>query len=537
MKKKQLLILAIAMALTSNVLTADTFDMGKVQVVGKDAQEEKINQVKNELNLNMGEKFNPMPEIIPDSTQDAIKPLTEKKIIQNIHKENKEEISISLGLGNNSANEIIIDGKGEKNGYTGDIKISRQAKDGYKSSVDDKQSFISGTVSSVGEGSYNLSVSGEYGSETFGQRGTNALPTPNVEIEDSGLRLGINGHSTLEDGAFFTGFAKIDSLSREINNSQVNFKEEDTVFSFNSGASYLKSLTPKFKGKAAIQIKSDKYTSTGNPDRDCTKTVLKLGGDYDLSTKAMANFGFKSISLMSKDRIAPFLKLDYRWAKPWQAILSYNEDLGNDSLEEIFMPARYVSDNPIAASHKKRLQGTVNYKTRKGHTLGIDIFSEKEEDAIEYLDFYDPGKAMLTSNFRFVNDAKRKGTTLRGAFKIEDNFKLKIKTTYQTPEDTASGRRLSYEPKRILDVGFNYTEGKFMMDFSRRAEFDRTAYSTTTSVGAEDYSRSDLVVRYKINKTYNAYLKIKDLYDEAKQLRYDVPEEGRLSVAGIEAHF
>ena len=45
MKKKQLLILATALALTSNVLTADTFDMGKVQVIGKDAQEEKIDQV------------------------------------------------------------------------------------------------------------------------------------------------------------------------------------------------------------------------------------------------------------------------------------------------------------------------------------------------------------------------------------------------------------------------------------------------------------------------------------------------------------
>ena len=537
MKKKQLLTLAIAMALTSNVLTADTFDMGKVQVVGKDAQEEKIDQVKNELNLSMGDKFNPMPEIIPDSNQDAIKPLTEKKIIQNIHKENKEEISVSLGLGNSGANEIIIDGKGEKNGYTGDIRISRQAKDGYKSSVEDKKGLIAGTVSSVGEGSYNLTFSGEYGYETFGQRGTNILPTPNVKIEDSGIRFGVNGHSTLEDGAFFTGFAKIDSLSRDTTNSRVNFNQEDSVFSFNTGASYLKSLTPKFKGKAAVQIKSDEYTSTGNPDRDFTKSALELGGDYELSNKAVANFGFKSINLMSKNSISPFFKLDYRWSKPWQAIVSYNEDLGNDSMEEIFMPARYVSDNPIKASHKKRLQGTVNYKTRKGHTLGVDVFSEKEEDAIEYLDFYDPGKAMLTSTFRFVPDAKRKGTTLRGAFKIEDNFKLKIKTTYQTPEDNATGRRLSYEPKRILDVGFNYTEGKFMMDFSRRAEFDRTAHSTTASMGAEDYSRSDLIVRYKINKTYNAYLKIKDLYDEAKQLRYDVPEEGRLSVAGIEAHF
>ena len=32
-------------------------------------------------------------------------------------------------------------------------------------------------------------------------------------------------------------------------------------------------------------------------------------------------------------------------------------------------------------------------------------------------------------------------------------------------------------------------------------------------------------------------IKIKDLYDEEKTLRYDVPEPGRRILGGIEAHF
>ena len=76
-----------------------------------------------------------------------------------------------------------------------------------------------------------------------------------------------------------------------------------------------------------------------------------------------------------------------------------------------------------------------------------------------------------------------------------------------------------------------------MVDFSRRAEFDRSAVTNLGTFGADDYSRSDLAVRYRLSDRFSTYLKIKDLYDEAKSLRYDVPEEGRVSLAGIEAHF
>jgi hypothetical protein len=356
-------------------------------------------------------------------------------------------------------------------------------------------------------------------------------------METDASRIWVNGNSTLEDGAFFKGYAAIDSLSRDIKNSALNFGEEQTVFSFSAGAGYLKKMGEKIKGRAELDLRSDKFTVSAGNDRELTKSVLLLGADYEISPKADAKFGFKRMSLMEKDATSPFAKLDYRLSEPWQLVLSYDEDLGNDSLERIFMPGRYVVANALEASRIKTLNGSVNYRTTRGDTFGIDLFSQKEEDAIEYTDTFDPGKSMLTSTFRFVNDASRKGMALRGNFKIENNFKINVKGTMQNPENENTGRRLSYEPKRILDVGLNYTEGKVMIDFSRRAEFDRSAHTNTGIFDADDYSRSDLAVRYRLNDRFSTYLKIKDLYDEAQSLRYDVPEEGRVSLAGIEAHF
>jgi outer membrane cobalamin receptor len=204
---------------------------------------------------------------------------------------------------------------------------------------------------------------------------------------------------------------------------------------------------------------------------------------------------------------------------------------------KVFLPARYVTNAPLEASRQKNLKGGINYRTHKGDTIGLELFKQTEYDALEYLDVYDPGKAMLTSGFRFLNEVERTGTSLKGQFKLENNFKFNIVSTWQKPENEANGQRVSYEPEKILDVGVNYSEGKWMVDFTRRAEFDRTARTPTTEFSAEDYSRSDLAVRYKMNNRFSAYLKIKDLYDEANEIRHNVPEEGRVTLAGIEAHF
>ncbi len=537
MQIRKIIAMAIAMSLGTGAYAADTFDMGKVQVVGKDAQSEKIDPSRQKISFDMGERTDPMPELVPEIGPAVYRPMTEKPTLENFHREDRDEISVSAGLGSRGSNELIINGKGTHEGYIGDVVIKRETRDGFKSLVDTSRTGLEATVSSTGEGSYSLTAGGEYSQEEYAQRGTSTIPTPHAGMETNYNRIFVNGNSTLEDGAFFKGYAGVDSLSRDISNSAINFNEEQTVFSGSAGASYLKKLGENFKGRAELDLKSDKFTVTAGDDRELTKSVLTLGGDYELSEKADARFGFKRMSLMDRDATAPFASLDYRFSEPWQFVLGYEEDLGNDSLEKIFMPGRYVVAGALEASHRKTLQGSINYRTNNGDTFGVDLFTQKELDAIEYTDIFDPGKSMLTSSFRFVDDARRRGMVLRGDFNIENNFRINIKSTFQNPEDEGAGRRLSYEPKRILDVGLNYTEGKVMVDFSRRAEFDRSAHTGAGVFSADDYSRSDLAVRYRLNNRFSTYLKIKDLYDEAKSLRYDVPEEGRVSLAGVEAHF
>jgi len=537
MQSKTVILLAIALGMGTALSASDTFDMGKVKVMGKDAQSGKIDPSAQKINFTMGERSAPMPELVPEVGPLEFRPMTEKQALENFHRENRDELSVAAGIGTRGSNELIINGKGTKEGYVGDVTIRRESRDGFNSFVDTRKTGLEATVSSTGEGSYSMTAGGEYAKEKYAQRGLKTNPSPDAGIENGTSRIWVKGNSTLEDGAFFTGKLAIDSLSRDITNSANGFNEEQTAFSVNGGAAYSKKLTDNLRGRAAIDLKNDKLTVSSGAERKLTKTVVDLGGEFDLSDKSMARFGFKKINLMSTDKTAPYASLDYRFNKPLQLVLSYDEDLGNDSMEKIFMPSRYVVSNALRASRIKTMKGAMNYRNNRGDTMGIELFSQKENDAIEYIDFHDPGKAMLTSNLSFVNDARRKGTALKGSFRIEDNFKINIKTTFQTPENNTSGRRLSYEPKRILDVGFNYTEGKFMVDFSRRAEFDRQAHTPTASFDADDYSRSDLAVRYKLNNRFSTYLKIKDLYDEAKQIQHNVPEEGRVSLAGIEAHF
>ncbi len=537
MQTRKLIALALAMGISSQLCANDTFDMGRVQVVGKDAQTEKIDPSRHQVTMDMGERNLPMPELVPETGPLEFRPMTEKQLLNNFHRENKDEISVAAGIGTRGANEIIVNGRGTKEGYLGNLSIRREKRDGFRSSVDTSKTSLEADVTSTGEDGYSLSGGGEYSVEEYAQRGMNAVPSPDAGIENRISRINVKGNSTLEDGSFFTGRVAIDSVARDIKNPLVSFSEEQTAFSVSAGATYLKKLAEKLKGRAALDLKKDNFTVSAGTDRDLTKTVFDLGGVYEVSEKATANFGLKRMSLMAKDATSPYASLDYRFSDPWQLLLSYEEDLGNDSFEKIFMPARYVAPSALIASHKRTTSGALNYRTRKGDTMGIELFRQTEEDGIEYLDFHNPGKRLLESQLSFVDEARKSGISLRGAFKIEDNFRITIKGTAQTTENNQTGQRLSYEPKRLLDVGFNYTEGKLMLDFTRRAEFDRKAHTPTASFDADDYSRSDLAVRYKLNDRFSTYLKIRDLYDEASKVRYDVPEEGRVTLAGLEAHF
>jgi hypothetical protein len=531
------LVLAVSGAAGAQTAGRDAYDLGKVQVVGKDAQNDRFAPDLGTLSDSMGERDLPMPELLPDAEPTRPRTLQEKSFVVPARQRTKDEVALSLGAGTRGARELNVSGQGTHSGYTGTVNLDHNRRDGYRSNVDDRRTDGQAAVTWSGEGNSQFSVDGNLGWHTFGQRGTRLNPTPDASIEDSRLRLGAKGHATLSDGAFFTAQAEILSASRKVDQPATAFNEDDSLFSGGVKAEYILQLKSQIKGKAGLEVRRDTWTAGNGNEQNLTKRVLALSGEYELKRRSFIEAGVKSLGLMAKNRTAPFLRFDHRWSDPLQFVLTYDEDLGNDRLHDIYMPARYVETTPLTASHRRRWQGTVNYRSGNGNTLGADVFREREQDALETVDFNDPVKGLLVSRHRFADDARRHGLRLRGAFKLDDHFRLALAHTYQTPEDRTHDRRLSYEPKRILDIGFGYLQGALQVDFERRAEFDRIAYLPVTSVGASDYSRSDLSVRYKINETFRAYLKIKDLYDEAKSLRYDVPEEGRVSVVGVEAHF
>jgi hypothetical protein len=325
MQTKTLIALSLAMSLGTQVWASDDFDMGKVQILGKDAQVERIDPADTAFGMEIGDRTEPLPHLVPETGPAEFKPMTEKQLLDNFHRENKEEISVAAGMGTRGSSELIINGKGAKEGYVGDLIIRREARDGYKSSFETKKTGLNAVVTSAGQGSYIVTAAGEYSKSQQAERGTRALPTPNAGFEDSVSRLSLKGNSTLEDGSFFKGYAAIDSIDRDVNNHALAFSEEQGVFSLAAGASYHKELHKKFRGKAGVDIRSDKFTTTGNPDRELTKTVLDLGGDLEISPKSNLNFGLKAMSLMERDRTAPYARLEYRWEKPWQAVLSYDE--------------------------------------------------------------------------------------------------------------------------------------------------------------------------------------------------------------------
>lgn len=301
MQAKTVILLAIALGMGSTLSAADTFDMGKVQVLGKDAQSEKIDPSAQKINFTMGERTTPMPELVPEAGPLEFRPMTEKQALDNFHRENRDELSVAAGLGTKGSNELIINGKGTKEGYIGDIIIRRESRDGYKSFVDTRKTGLEATVSSTGEGSYTLSAGGEYSNEKYAQRGLKAIPTPDAGIENGVSRISIKGNSTLEDGAFFSGNARIDSINRDITNSATGFNEEQTAFSLSGEAAYSKKMSDNFRGRAALNLKNDKFTVSSGADRKLTKTVIDLGGEYDVSEKSLVKFGLKKMSLMSKD--------------------------------------------------------------------------------------------------------------------------------------------------------------------------------------------------------------------------------------------
>ena len=544
---KKIIALAIACGISATAYAADTFDMGNVQVVGKDAQTDSISKSANDLAFGMTDKSIPLPELTPEMESLEYQPMAEKPIIENIHRENKNEFSAALGIGNKSSSEVFVNGKTQNDNYNADLIIFHHKKDGFNSTVDSKQTGIKARVTSYDNDSTTVNGGVEIldskgalrGTKTSINNGTDA----NAKLDDDHKRIWINGDKTLDNGAFLKGYAKVDLLERETSND-VHFSDDQDLKSFRVGATYKNRIDDKTKANATLDLRKEDLKSDCGNDISFTKTVAAFGATRELSPKTEGSFGVKAMKLKHDDRLSPYLNLSYKPDELWKISLGYEEDLGNDNLEKLFLPKnRYVDTKAFDfdASVKKTVKASVDYRTHNGDLLGLDLFSQKEDNSIEFLDVDNfDGRRILSSRPMYAN-AKRKGLTFRGDFAFEEGFTLTIRATTQSPKDT-HGNRLSYEAKNILDVGLNYKNDKWMFDFTRRAESGRKAFAAVNGGPFElhslsDYSRSDLAVRYRFNERFTGYIKVKDLYDEAKKIRYDVAEEGRVTLGGLEFHF
>lgn len=543
MQKKYIAALLLATALAGPSWAEDAFDLGGVEVVGKDAQSAKIEAIQHKLEFDMGDRKSAMPEIMPPESDISFRPITEKSTFENFHKENKNEYFVAAGLGSQGSKELLLNGHGTKKGYTGEFSLISEKKDGFYSNVDSSITSLKAHVGRLNT-NYNGAAEAEYTSSEYALRSRrDTVYNPNAGLKNSIFRLRAFGDSTDKNGGFVKASLSLNSLERDLTNASAAGETDQSIFAVSASASYIRKLGSRVRGRAEIELKNDKLEQRSS-DVDFTKTLVGVGAEYEMSTKATAAAGIKNINMKNKHKTVPFASFDYRFSEPWQLVLSYSEDLKNDDLEELYMPAHFVEQSGIRPSRQKNMKGSLNYKTQEGNTIGVDVFSQEENDAAEYIDVFSLKKQALESQINYAGKAKRKGSSIHGSFKVEDCLFVNLKGTFQTAKDDTDGHKLSYEPKKILEAGFNFKKNKLMLDFSRRAEYDRStrirndfAGALPFSVDAEDYSRSDLVIKYKFNDQYGAYVKVKDLYDEAKELRYNVQEEGRVTLAGLEAHF
>jgi hypothetical protein len=515
----------------------DAYDLGNVQVVGDNAQQEEMKPSPGEISREMGEKAEFLPEF-PEVSTISKTTLKEKPFEPSpAGKKISKRLTVELGKGSSDAFYGSLAGKGVYNDYEGKFEMLRETKDGFRSQSDDRKTEVTGSLKSFGDGKYEVKAEGGYLTDHFGQRGTRVNPTPTAGINDTASRFSVKGNSTTQEGAFITGLVAVESQKREIVHPIKNFREEGEHYSGLVQGEYLKSINKDFQAKATLGINKNSYAIDNGPDSDNTKQVLGLSGEYNFHEKAFLELGGKNIALMGTNRTVPALRLSYHWSKPWQAILSYDEDLRNENLKEAFLGRRYIPVVALKASHQKRMSGKLNYRWEDGNTLGVELFQEKERDALEYLDRQDLTNGLLISDIRHAGEASRKGLTIGGHVRLDDNFTLGAASTIQDPEDSSTGKQLAYEAKKILDVLFSFRSGAFEADYTRKAYFDRVAYVPAVQVNPGDYSRADLFFKYHFKKDIRAFLKVKDLYDDAKSLRYDVPEEGRVSIVGLEADF
>ena len=542
MQLKKITAIAIAAALSATSYAADTFDMGKVQVVGKDAQSTKIDISQHMLSFTPEDKMNEMPALAPIEGVQDYRPMTEKKPINTFNKRSDGEVSVAAGIGNNNGGEFILHGKGNHEGYNGNAMFKTESRKGYKTDTNTKYIGATGNISTTTEVGAIFTVDGEISKDDFGIRGTRTNPTPKASAETAVKRISFSGSTTQEDGAYLKGELTVDHLDRDVRSGIAGFLKNQEIFSLGFSGTYLRKSENKFRNRATFELKKEDLDISSERSMDFTKSSVGFGTDYEISQKSNACFGFKLMKSMQRSSTSPYLTINHKLSEPWLFTFSYDEDLKNDSFEKIFMARHYVESNAkkIVASKIKTAKGTFKFKNINGDTFAVDLFTQIEYDAIEYSDQFDPGSNLTGSVYDFM-EAKRTGVILKSNFKVENHFVFDIDYTFQNPRNENANRRISYEPRRLMNVNANYQKNKLDINFSRRVEYDRRARiyigALPTIQSASDYSRSDIAFKYKANETYTAYIKIRDLYDEAKKLRFDVEEEGRVFIGGLEAHF
>ena len=141
----------------------------------------------------------------------------------------------------------------------------------------------------------------------------------------------------------------------------------------------------KTKANASIDIRKENLDSSFGNNIDFTKTIAAAGIEKELSSKASGGIGLKAMKLKNEDQLSPYFNFSYKPDSIWKFSLGYEEDLGNDNLEKIFLPYnRYVDTQNLdfKASKKKTFKTSVDYRTHNGDCIGVDLFSQKEDNSM-----------------------------------------------------------------------------------------------------------------------------------------------------------
>ena len=265
MHYKKLIALALACGIGATVYAADTYDMGNVQVVGKDDQSEKIVQSTNDLAFGMTDKSIPLPDLTPEIETLEYQPMTEKPAVSNIlYQKNIHEFSAALGMGNRDSSEMYVNGKTQSDKYNTDILILRQSKDGFKSTVDSKRTGLKARITTTDDDTNIVSGGVEILDAQNALRGTertigNGLDA-NAKLENDHKRVWVNSDTTLENGAFVKGYVTIDALGRDVSNN-VGFRDEQDVRAYRIGGTYKNRIDDKTTANASIDVRKEELDS------------------------------------------------------------------------------------------------------------------------------------------------------------------------------------------------------------------------------------------------------------------------------------